>query len=61
MIIGNGPCLGYRENGKGPYIWIKYSDVIERTKFIGSGLVNKGVKPVNSTNVGIYSRNRVEV
>jgi long-subunit acyl-CoA synthetase (AMP-forming) len=53
--------LGYRENGKGPYLWISYSDVIERTKNIGSGLINKGVIPENSTNIGIYSKNRVEV
>jgi len=57
---GNGACLGYRPNGKGPYEWISYLDVIERVRFIGSGLLNKGVQPVNSTNVAIYSKNRPE-
>jgi long-subunit acyl-CoA synthetase (AMP-forming) len=53
--------LGYRENGKGPYLWVSYSEIIERTNHIGSGLINKGVQAQNSTNIGIYSKNRVEV
>ncbi len=61
MKKGNGECLGYRQNGQGPYKWIKYSEVIDQTKFVGSGLVNKGIEPGNSTNIGIYSRNCPEV
>ena len=53
--------MGYRENGKGPYLWISYSEIIERTEHIGCGLINKGVQADNSTNIGIYSKNRVEV
>ncbi len=34
--------------------------MIEQTKLIGSGLLEKGVKPVNITNIGIYSKNRPE-
>jgi long-subunit acyl-CoA synthetase (AMP-forming) len=61
QLSGNGPCIGYRHEGKGPYLWITYFDVIERTRFIGSGLLNKGVKALNTTNIAIYSRNRPEV
>lgn len=58
---GNGPCLGTREGkGKGPYSWIKYSEVIERVSYIGSGLLNNGIKGANSTRIGIYSANRAE-
>jgi len=40
-LSNNGPCLGKRESvGKGSYSWINYSDVIERVKFIASGLLN---------------------
>jgi len=49
--------LGYRENGKGPYVWMKYSEVIEQTRAVGSGMINKGIEPKNSTNIAIYSRN----
>jgi long-subunit acyl-CoA synthetase (AMP-forming) len=61
ITIANGPCLGYRENGTGPYLWLTYADVIEKTRFIGSGLLNKQIKADASTNIGIYSRNRMEV
>ena len=58
---GNGACLGHRINGKGEYSWITYLDVIEQTRFIGSGLLNKDIKAENTTNIGIYARNRPEV
>ena len=60
-IIGNGPCLGYRENSTGPYLWLTYADIIEKTRFIGSGLLSKQIKADVSTNIGIYSKNRMEV
>ena len=47
--------------GKGPYTWIKYSDVIEQTKAIGSAIVSNGIESNNSTHIGIYSANRNEV
>ncbi len=34
--------------------------MIEMTEFIGSGLLEKGVLPINTTNIGIYSKNRPE-
>ena len=38
-LSNNGPCLGKREGvGKGLYSWINYSDVIERVRFIASGI-----------------------
>lgn len=58
----NGECLGKREGpGTGKYKWIKYSEVMERIRFIGSGLLNKGIESSNSTRIGIYSSNRTEV
>lgn len=60
-VSGNGPCLGTRDGpGKGPYSWITYSEVLERVRYIGSGLINKGIESSNLTHIGIYSSNRVE-
>ncbi len=60
-VSGNGPCMGEREGrAKGPYSWIKYSEVLERVRYIGSGLLNNGIHSSNSTRIGIYSSNRVE-
>jgi hypothetical protein len=60
-LSGNGACLGYRKNGKGPFVWNTYSELIEQTRYIGSGLLNKEIQAENTTNIGIYSRNRPEV
>ena len=58
----DGPCLGKRDGpGKGPYRWIKYSEVLDKVQCIGSGIINKGIKSSNQTNIGIYSANRPEV
>ena len=38
-----------------------FFQVLERAKNLGAGMVHLGLKPVNSTRVGIYSQNRVEV
>lgn len=35
--------------------------VLVRASNVGAGLIAKGLKPENTTNVGIYSQNRVEV
>lgn len=35
--------------------------VLVRAANVGAGLIAKGLKPENTTNVGIYSQNRVEV
>lgn len=58
-ISNNGPCAGWRE-GNGPYVWISYNDVFEKALNAGSGFIKKGLKPINSTRVGIYTQNRVE-
>lgn len=68
-VSKNGPCLGYREtattNGKkgapGPYKWLSYDDVIRRSENLARGFITKGLKPGQSTFVGIYSQNRPEV
>lgn len=58
----DGPCLGKRDGpGKGPYRWLKYSEVLQRVKWVGSGLVNQGIPSSNQTPIGIYSANRAEV
>ncbi|RNA24081.1 long-chain-fatty-acid-- ligase 5 [Brachionus plicatilis] len=61
VLSSDGPCVGQREGpGKGPYIWMKYSEVIEKIRSIGSGLIFKGIESSNSSNIGIYSSNRNE-
>ena len=58
----DGPCLGKRDGpGKGQYRWLKYSEVLDRVRCAGSGVVNKGIPGSNQTNIGIYSSNRPEV
>jgi hypothetical protein len=59
---GNGPCLGEREApGRGPYKWKTYTEVLERIKHVGSGIINSGIDSNNETHIGIYSSNRSEV
>lgn len=58
-ISGNGPCLGYRKQGK-PYQWLKYKQVSDRAEHLGSGLLHKGLKPNNDSFIGIFSQNRPE-
>ena len=52
----NGPCLGSR-GSKPEYSWITYGEVIERSKNLGSGFVHIGMKPGQSSLIGIYSQN----
>ncbi|GFT91409.1 long-chain-fatty-acid--CoA ligase 5 [Nephila pilipes] len=56
---GDGRCFGWR-NGKSNYNWINYSEFIKRAENFGSGLVKMGLKPGQSSNVGIYSQNCIE-
>ncbi|XP_071951929.1 long-chain-fatty-acid--CoA ligase 6-like isoform X2 [Antedon mediterranea] len=58
-VSDNGPCLGCREPGK-PYTFISYSEVFERSKNFGSGLIANGCKANAETFIGIYSANCVE-
>uniref|UniRef100_A0A3B3BGB6 Long-chain-fatty-acid--CoA ligase n=1 Tax=Oryzias melastigma TaxID=30732 RepID=A0A3B3BGB6_ORYME len=58
-VSGNGPCLGYRKPGR-PYQWLKYKQVSDRAEHLGSGLLQKGLKPNTNTFFGIFAQNRPE-
>ncbi|XP_057884985.1 long-chain-fatty-acid--CoA ligase 5 isoform X1 [Melospiza georgiana] len=58
-ISGNGDCLGYRKP-KQPYQWLTYKQVSDRTKYLGSGLLQKGCQPSPSQYIGIFAQNRPE-
>ncbi|XP_074648180.1 long-chain-fatty-acid--CoA ligase 5-like isoform X2 [Tubulanus polymorphus] len=57
---GNGPCLGVRKDGKGPYEWINYQEVKTAAQHFGSGLLKDWHLVGQGTNIGIYSKNRPE-
>ncbi|RUS76771.1 hypothetical protein EGW08_015478 [Elysia chlorotica] len=59
-LSGDKPCLGWKPNPSTPYTWMTYQEVNDRATAFGAGLVKLGLKPVNSTRVGIYSQNRPE-
>ena len=54
-------CCKRAGKATGSYSWIRYSDVIEQVRFIGSGLLHRGIQSSNLTTIGIYSSNRIEV
>lgn len=56
----NGPCMGSRIGKKKTYEWISYSQVIDKARNFGSGLIYMGMKPGSTTFVGIYSQNSPE-
>ncbi|CAN9508741.1 unnamed protein product [Ophioblennius macclurei] len=58
-VSGNGPCLGYRKEGR-PYQWLKYKQVSDRAENLGSGLLHKGLQPGSDTFIGIFAQNRPE-
>ncbi|NXV07687.1 ACSL5 ligase, partial [Cettia cetti] len=58
-ISGNGDCLGYRKT-KQPYQWLTYKQVSDRTKYLGSGLLQKGCQPSSNQFIGIFAQNRPE-
>ncbi|NXL19714.1 ACSL5 ligase, partial [Setophaga kirtlandii] len=58
-ISGNGDCLGYRKP-KQPYQWLTYKQVSDRTRYLGSGLLQKGCQPSPSQYIGIFAQNRPE-
>ncbi|NXB10214.1 ACSL5 ligase, partial [Cnemophilus loriae] len=58
-ISGNGDCLGYRKP-KQPYQWLTYNQVSDRTKYLGSGLLQKGCQPSSNQFIGIFAQNRPE-
>uniref|UniRef100_A0A8C0V0Z9 Arachidonate--CoA ligase n=1 Tax=Cyanistes caeruleus TaxID=156563 RepID=A0A8C0V0Z9_CYACU len=58
-ISGNGDCLGYRKP-KQPYQWLTYKQVSDRTKYLGSGLLQKGCQASSNQFIGIFAQNRPE-
>ncbi|XP_005520795.1 PREDICTED: long-chain-fatty-acid--CoA ligase 5 [Pseudopodoces humilis] len=58
-ISGNDDCLGYRKP-KQPYQWLTYKQVSDRTKYLGSGLLQKGCQPSSNQFIGIFAQNRPE-
>lgn len=59
-LSNNGPCYGWKPSPNEPYQWISYNDVLVKAANFGAGLISKGQKPENTTNIGLYSQNRVE-
>ncbi|XP_074608164.1 long-chain-fatty-acid--CoA ligase 1-like [Acropora palmata] len=61
-LSGNKPCLGYRSSPGGPYAWLTYNEVLERSIDTGSGLIEIGCCPVDDghTFVGVYAPNKIE-
>uniref|UniRef100_F1KYL3 Long-chain-fatty-acid--CoA ligase n=1 Tax=Ascaris suum TaxID=6253 RepID=F1KYL3_ASCSU len=62
-VSQNGPMLGYRKeqsDGKRPYTWLTYKEVIDRSKDLANGLYKLGNMPGQQTFLGIYSKNRPE-
>ena len=59
-ISGDKPCCGWRLGPKNPYTWITYNQVLERSKWVGSGLITLGAKSDPSQFVGLICGNRIE-
>lgn len=59
-VSGNGACLGWRDGKDSEYQFISYNEVLERVRNFASGLVHIGMKPGQSTFIGIYAQNSVE-
>ncbi|GMS90586.1 hypothetical protein PENTCL1PPCAC_12761, partial [Pristionchus entomophagus] len=56
-VHGSKDCLGERR-GDGPYVFEDYTTIHRKARAFGSALVGKlGVKPSNTSNLGIYSKN----
>ncbi|CAF0948529.1 unnamed protein product [Didymodactylos carnosus] len=58
--IGDGKCLGYRQNRESPYEWLSYDQVEQGAIEIGSGLIHIGENFGQKTFIGIYAVNSVE-
>lgn len=60
-VSDDGPYLGTRDKETGEYTWQTYSEVSAKCDAFGSGLVAVcGLKPSNSTHVGLFAQNRLE-
>ena len=55
-LTDGGNCFGWRAGPTGAYRWLTYSQVLERARDFGSGLIAMGLRPGTNTLVGIYSR-----
>ncbi|XP_063674317.1 long-chain-fatty-acid--CoA ligase 1-like isoform X2 [Bolinopsis microptera] len=58
-ISPHGRCLGERPGPDQPYGWLDYTEVSEKIKRMGSGLIASGFKPGQDTLVGIFAQNSV--
>lgn len=61
-LSGDKPCLGYRSSPGGPYAWLTYNEVYERSADTGSGLIEIGSESVDEEHVfiGVYAPNKIE-
>ena len=59
-ISGNKPCCGWKISPNFSFTWITYNEVLERSVWVGSGLIALGAKPDPSQLIGILSENRIE-
>ncbi|ESN97284.1 hypothetical protein HELRODRAFT_114357 [Helobdella robusta] len=59
-VSNNGPFLGHRCRFTKQYVWQTYEEIFELCQDFGSALIYKGLKPEDSTVIGIYSHNCVE-
>lgn len=59
-ISGDEPCLGARTGPNLEYQWMTYKEVFENSRAFGSALLARGLKPNDSSFIGIYSVNRPE-
>uniref|UniRef100_A0A8R1E6U4 long-chain-fatty-acid--CoA ligase n=2 Tax=Caenorhabditis japonica TaxID=281687 RepID=A0A8R1E6U4_CAEJA len=55
-VSNDGPCAADRSGDE--YDYVNYNDIYEQSKQLAMALVHEfGLKPANSTNIGIYARN----
>ncbi|XP_025107943.1 LOW QUALITY PROTEIN: long-chain-fatty-acid--CoA ligase 5-like [Pomacea canaliculata] len=60
LRVSKRAMSGKRSGPGKPFIWLSYQEVKDKSHRFGSGLINAGVNPGNSSFVGIYSSNRIE-
>lgn len=53
-----GPCVGTRASATSEYEFLSYDEVHEKAKKLSMAMIHEfGLKPGNTTNIGIYARN----
>ncbi len=60
-LSNDGNYLGWKPKPNEPYKYIKYSEVYDLSRALGSGFVKFDIKPATEAYIGIYARNRPEV